>query len=307
MRALMMCLACGCPHPPAGEVRWLAHRGVHQTFDPQGIDMHTCTATRIHPVTHPFLENTLPSMQAAFDAGADAVEVDVHATRDQQLAVLHDESLECRTDGRGRPEDHTLDELRQLDLGYGYTADGGATWPLRGTGRGLLVSLPEVYVAFPDRAFVVDIKAGDASVGDLVADVLATLPEPVRARQLVYGSVPAVERVKQRLPEVRTFTRPQTASCLERYLAGGWLGIVPESCRHTLLLVPINYTWALWGFPRRFEARMARHGTEVALMGPLVDGITTGIDAQTLGDVPEDFGGWIWTNEIDKIGPGNPR
>jgi glycerophosphoryl diester phosphodiesterase len=302
MIALWALAAC---HPrPAGEVRWLAHRGVHQTFSATGIDMHTCTASRIDPVEHPFLENTLPSMQAAFDAGADAVEVDVHATRDQQLAVLHDESLECRTDGRGRPEDHTLDELRQLDVGYGYTADGGATFPLRGTGVGLLVSLPEVYAAFPGRAFVVDIKAGDAAVGDLVADVLQGLPDEVRARQAVYGSVPAVDRVRQRLPDVRTFTRPQVGACLERYLATGWLGIVPEACRHTLLLVPVDYTWMFWGFPRGFQARMARHGTEVALMGPLVDGITTGIDDErSLARVPEDFTGWIWTNRIEALGP----
>lgn len=288
---------------PVGEVRTVAHRGVHQTFAPEGIDAHTCTASRIYPVEHALLENTLPSMRAAFEAGADAVELDVHPTADGQLVVLHDETLDCRTDGHGRPEDHTLEEMRGLDLGYGYTADG-ATWPLRSTGRGLLVSLPEVYRALPDRAFVVDIKAGGAPAGELVADVLAALPAPVRAQQLVYGDVAAVERVSERLPDVRTFSRPRIRACLKRYLAVGWLGIVPEPCRGTLLLVPVDYTWALWGFPRRFEARMARHGTEVALMGPMHDGITTGIDdAQTAARIPDDFVGWVWTNRVEVVAP----
>lgn len=292
---------------PVTEARYIAHRGVHQTFPPDGIDHHTCTARHIRPIEHGLLENTLPSMRAAFDAGADAVELDVHLTADGHLVVMHDEVLECRTDGRGRPEDHRLEDLRGLDLGYGYTADGGASWPLRGTGRGLLVTLPEVYEAFPDRAFVIDIKAGGQPVGERVADVLEGLAGQVRAQQSVYGDVAAVQRVAERLPDVKTFTRPRIGACLKRYLAVGWLGLVPEACRGTRLLVPVDYTWALWGFPRRFEARMARHGTDVVLMGPLHDGITTGIDDdETAERVPKDFGGWIWTNRIEKIGPGAP-
>lgn len=287
-----------------GAARFIAHRGVHQRFDPHGIDAHTCTASRILPVAHRFVENTLPSMQAAFDAGADAVELDVHATRDGQLAVIHDEQLECRTDGVGRPEDHTLAELRALDLGYGYTADGGATFPLRGAGVGLLVSLPEVYARFADRAFVIDVKAGGAPVGVLVAEVLASLPATARARQQVYGDVAAAAEVHRRLPDVRTFDRPRIRACLLRYVAVGWLGVVPAPCRDTLVLVPVDFAWALWGFPRRFEARLAAHGTDVALMGPLTDGVTTGIDdRETFDGVPADFTGYVWTNRIELLGP----
>src|SRR5258705_14006711 len=48
----------------------LAHRGLAQTYDAEGVTRDSCTATRIHTPEHPFLENTLPSMQAAFAAGA---------------------------------------------------------------------------------------------------------------------------------------------------------------------------------------------------------------------------------------------
>ena len=35
-----------------------------------------------------------------------------------------------------------LEELQRLDVGYGYTSDGGETFPFRGSGVGLDVSLP---------------------------------------------------------------------------------------------------------------------------------------------------------------------
>ena len=47
---------------PAG-LALLAHRSLAQTYDATGIERDTCTATRIHPPEHPFLENTLPSMR----------------------------------------------------------------------------------------------------------------------------------------------------------------------------------------------------------------------------------------------------
>jgi glycerophosphoryl diester phosphodiesterase len=63
--------------PRGGKPTLLAHRGLHQTFPADGLKADTCTAARIHPPEHGFLENTIPSMQAAFEAGADVVELDV--------------------------------------------------------------------------------------------------------------------------------------------------------------------------------------------------------------------------------------
>src|SRR5688572_21555994 len=71
-----------------GTLTLLAHRGVQQTLHGT-IDIHTCTAA-IDPPEHAFLENTIASMRAAFAAGADIVELDIHATTDGQLAVFHD-------------------------------------------------------------------------------------------------------------------------------------------------------------------------------------------------------------------------
>ena len=51
---------------PAGGPVLLAHRGLAQTFDLDGVTNDSCTATRIHAPTHPYLENTIASMVAAF-------------------------------------------------------------------------------------------------------------------------------------------------------------------------------------------------------------------------------------------------
>lgn len=81
----------------------LAHRGIAQTFDLDGVAADTCTAGRIHPPQTPYLEHTLPSLTAAFAAGADAVEIDAQLTKDGQLVAFHDATLDCRTDGTGCP------------------------------------------------------------------------------------------------------------------------------------------------------------------------------------------------------------
>jgi glycerophosphoryl diester phosphodiesterase len=79
--------------PPASGPTLLAHRGLAQTYDLTGVTAETCTASRMHPPTHDHLENTIASMSAAFDLGADVVEFDVHPTTDGHFAVFHESSL----------------------------------------------------------------------------------------------------------------------------------------------------------------------------------------------------------------------
>ena len=51
-----------------GKPLLLAHRGLAQTFHMEGITGETCTAQRIYEPEHPYLENTIASMEAAFQA-----------------------------------------------------------------------------------------------------------------------------------------------------------------------------------------------------------------------------------------------
>lgn len=61
-------------------------------------------------------ENTLPSFQAAQDAGADGVEFDVMMTKDKHLVVFHDYKLEKRLPLRGTIREMTLAEIQKVDL-----------------------------------------------------------------------------------------------------------------------------------------------------------------------------------------------
>jgi glycerophosphoryl diester phosphodiesterase len=64
-------------------------------------------------------ENTLRSFVAAERAGLDAVELDLHLSKDGALVVMHDAEVDRTTDGSGPVADHTLAELRALDAGLG--------------------------------------------------------------------------------------------------------------------------------------------------------------------------------------------
>jgi len=64
-------------------------------------------------------ENTLRSFRRALAVGVAAVELDVQLTKDGRLAVIHDETLDRTTNGRGPVQDFTLAELKRLDAGRG--------------------------------------------------------------------------------------------------------------------------------------------------------------------------------------------
>lgn len=291
--------------PPAARPFLLSHRGVHQTFDTHGLRNDTCTAARIHAPTHALIENTLDSMRAAFDAGADMVEFDVHPTRDGAFAVFHDWRLECRTDGRGVVRDHTLAQLQALDVGHGYTADGGRTYPLRGKGIGLMPSLAQVLDAFPARRFLIHMKSRDPEEGRLLAGHLAALDAAQRDRLAVYGSDEPVGALEQALPGIRVAPRRALVQCLLRYAALGWSGYMPEACRGGLMLVPANVAPWLWGWPHRLQRRLEAAGTQLVVVGPYAGGdFSSGIDsAEALAKLPVDYRGGLWTNRIERIGP----
>jgi len=103
-----------------------------------------------------FPENTMESFAAGLDGGAWMLELDVHGTRDGEVVVFHDATLERVTDGHGLVRDRTLAELRALDAGFGFVgADGGR--PFRGRGV-RIATLDEVLEAFPTAALNIEIK-----------------------------------------------------------------------------------------------------------------------------------------------------
>ena len=287
----------------AHRTKLIAHRGVHHVYAGTDRSNDACHAAPVEPIEHGVIQNTIPSMREAFRLGAHAVEIDVHPTTDGRFAVFHDWTLDCQTNGSGVTREHTLAELKALDVGYRID-DGSGTFPVRGQGVGAIPSLREVLDADLPGPVLVNFKSRDAEEGRAFAQVLDKTD--VRSAILgVYGGGPPSRAALEALPDLRGYTRDSVRRCLLRYVALGWSGYVPASCRDTLVAVPIDYGPYLWGWPHRFTSRMRQAGTEVIVFGPLYgSGFSSGIDdADTLARVPERFDGFIWTNHIEEIGP----
>lgn len=97
-------LTHGTPEPGGRRPLIIAHRGASGTAP----------------------ENTLPAIDSALAAGCDYIEIDVHLSKDKAVIVIHDESVERTTDGKGNIEELNVEYIRTLDAGswFGETYAG---------------------------------------------------------------------------------------------------------------------------------------------------------------------------------------
>ncbi len=113
-------------------------------------------------------EDTLESMHEAVALGVDALEFDVHISRDGVAVVMHDATLDRTTNGHGPLAERTLAELLELDAGYHFTRDGGRTTPWRGQGV-RIPTLDAVLESFPTLSLIIEIKSPRATAAVQVA------------------------------------------------------------------------------------------------------------------------------------------
>ena len=290
---------------PVGAIKLIAHRGVHQLFDHRGLTNEGCTANRIEPPVHDYLENTTRSMQKAAEMGADMVEMDVAPTADGRIAIFHDWTVDCRTEAKGETRSKTLAELQALDPGFGYTADGGKSFPFRGRGKDRIPSLEEALAHLPRTSIRFNFKSRDPAEAELLAAALKAAGRDVEARGDSFSGVPAqVERIRRHFPKAWAWSPELAKACTKQYLAYGWTSIVPESCRNGTIMVPLNYQWAYWGWPNRLIRRMDSVGARVIVIGPHGSGLGTGLTLpEQLGAIPSTFKGYIWVDDIWTVGP----
>jgi glycerophosphoryl diester phosphodiesterase len=252
------------PAKPAG-FEIVAHRGVHQDYEgsSKGIRvgkayLSECTATRIYKPTHHYLENTVESIKVAFEYGATMVEIDIRPTRDNQLVVFHDWMLECRTNGRGNVSDHTLEQLKTLDIGHGYTHDG-QTYPFRGKGVGGIKTLSEVLKRFPDKKFLIDNKNGNhIQTAQLIVEALSQLPANQQKLIYLWCADKAFAYIKAKLPSAKRLllTRKQAKEILVPYMYKFGFGELPKQYKNGGLGLPANYLWFAWGWPNRLLGKV---------------------------------------------------
>src|SRR6188768_3492913 len=108
-------------------------------------------------------EETLDSLLEAVALGVDGLEFDLQVSRDGQLVLMHDPTLDRTTSESGLVSEHTLAELQQTDAGYRFSTDKGQTFPWRGRGA-LVVSFDDVVEALPrDLPCIIELKTPAAT------------------------------------------------------------------------------------------------------------------------------------------------
>jgi glycerophosphoryl diester phosphodiesterase len=170
-------------------------------------------------------ENTLAAFDRATALRADAIETDVRLTRDGVVVAFHDDETARLLGEPGTVEARTLAELRRLDAGWGFTPDGGATFPWRG--RGLVVpALTDALARYRDMRFIVDAKADDPA---LARALVAAVRAAGAADRVCLGSFfdAQAERIGLLAPEVARYLPQEAATC---HVLAARAGATGESC-----------------------------------------------------------------------------
>jgi glycerophosphoryl diester phosphodiesterase len=106
---------------------------------------------------------TLYAYEQATKLGVDILELDIHSTSDGALVLMHNDRVDETTNKTGLISRFRLKDLKKLDAGYRWTADGGKTFPFRG--KGITVpTLEEVFKAFPHMRMNIEIKQSEPSL-----------------------------------------------------------------------------------------------------------------------------------------------
>lgn len=175
--------------------------------------------------------DTLFAFKTAVEKGADVLELDVHATSDREIVVLHDATVDRTTNGSGAVDEMTLQEIKELDAAYWFVPECGtchgekdARYRYRGLATGdrpfpqqlaafepndfTIPTLREVLETFPDTFINIEIKATAPNTTPYEQDLAALLAEFGRTTDTIVVSFmdQSIELFKVFAPDVHTAT-----------------------------------------------------------------------------------------------------
>ncbi|MGO4888057.1 glycerophosphodiester phosphodiesterase [Anaerobacillus sp. MEB173] len=133
-------------------------------------------------------ENTLAAFENAKKLGADAIEFDIHMTKDGHLVVIHDPTVDRTTNGTGRVEELTFKELRELDAGHNFKGEDG-TYSFRNQGVNI-PTVEEVFDQFSTMKMVIEIKDTNSSafIPSIAQNLWTLIQEYDLSEQVIIGS-----------------------------------------------------------------------------------------------------------------------
>jgi glycerophosphoryl diester phosphodiesterase len=204
-------------------------------------------------------ENTLAAFDLGISLGADGLELDVRLSRDGEVIVHHDPTLERTTNGRGRVADCTADELCRLDAGYWFrpaaisthAATGGADgeFPFRGQGCEV-PRLSDVLARYPGVRLIVELKCPGPDLARRTVDAIRAADAVARvALGSFYES--ALQAARASEPALATgASREETRWALYR----SWIGLPIRRAAYREFQVPERS-----GMTRIVSPRFVRH------------------------------------------------
>ncbi|MGD1821846.1 MAG: glycerophosphodiester phosphodiesterase [Pleomorphochaeta sp.] len=184
-----------------------------------------------------FPENTIEAFLSAVEMNIDVIETDVHLSKDNVVVIWHDETLDRNTDGTGRIEDHSLEELLEFDAGYTFTKDGGKTYPFRAKGV-KLCTLEEALVKCPNQRFNIDLKTNNLKIVDEFIKLVKRLKAEHRVCCASFH-LSNLQAVREKSPDILTSV---TTKEVVPMLFKQKLGILPKKLanRKIIFQVPVS-------------------------------------------------------------------
>ena len=146
--------------------------------------------------------DTMYAFQRAAAMGVDVLEMDVHSTKDGVLVLMHDETVDCTTDGSGLIKEMTFEELSQLDAGHDWTQEGSQDTIYRGQGI-KVPALAELFQKFPDTRMNIEIKQADPSISAALCQLIRQYKMTDKVLVASFRTQ-SIQEFRQVCPEVAT-------------------------------------------------------------------------------------------------------
>lgn len=143
-------------------------------------------------------ENTLEAFQLAMNQGADGIELDVQLTKDGELVVIHDETIDRVSDEKGAVRDYTLEELKKISVSNHFEQYPDVKIP----------TLREVLELVKPGTMEINIelKTGIFWYPEIERKVLELVKEEGMEDRIIYSSFNhySVQKIKELSPEAET-------------------------------------------------------------------------------------------------------
>lgn len=138
-------------------------------------------------------ENTMKAFQEAYKKGFDGIETDVHLTLDQELVLIHDETINRTSNGKGYIKDYTLSQLKQYQFNNGFNEQES------------IPTLQELLAFLQDKDMIlnIEIKTDNIHYEGIEKKVVDLVSQMNMKEKVIYSSfyLPSLLKIREYEPD----------------------------------------------------------------------------------------------------------